>query len=277
MPKPSQPAATSPEPTPAPRTNAADPTTLLALLWRGGDPPRRGPRRTLDLGAVVRGGIVLADRGGLTDLTMRRLATHLGIAPMSLYTYIPGRSELIDLMLDRLYLDLDTPPMAALTPRERVWVVAEANWGLAVAHPWATGIATTRPGLGPGATRKYDYELGAFDGLGLSDVEMDSWLTLLLTVVRGAGQLAGEVAAAGAESGESDEEWWRHAGPALAEHLTPGDYPLAARVGAAAGMAHGGAVDPGHVFRFGIERLLDALDATTRANGVRYNPNTGPA
>jgi AcrR family transcriptional regulator len=258
---------------PAPRTNAADPTALLALLWHGSDTPGRGRRRALDLEAVVGAAIVLADAGGLTDLTMRRLATHLGIAPMSLYTYVPGRHELIDLMLDHIYLDMATPPMAALTPRDRVWVVADANWRLALAHPWATGIATTRPGLGPGATRKYDYELGAFDGLGLSDVEMDSWLTLLLTVVRGAGQLAGEVSAAGLESGESDEEWWRRAGPALAEHLAPSAYPLAARVGTAAGMAHGGAVDPEHVFRFGIERLLVALEAQTRRPG---HPGAGP-
>jgi hypothetical protein len=32
---------------------------------------------------------------------------------------------------------------------------------------------------------KYDYELRAFEGIGLSDVEMDSVLTLVLGYVRG--------------------------------------------------------------------------------------------
>ncbi|MDR1428264.1 MAG: TetR/AcrR family transcriptional regulator C-terminal domain-containing protein [Bifidobacteriaceae bacterium] len=266
---------------PAPRTNAADPTRLLALLWQesstraaptspGLPTPaapitRRGPRRGLEVNAVVRAAIVLADASGLDGLSMRRLATHLGIAPMSLYTYVPAKAELIDLMLDRLYLDMDAPPMASLaTPRERVWAVASTNWDLATAHPWVLGVATTRPGLGPGATRKYDYELGAFDGLGLSDVDMDSWLTLLLTVVRGAAQLRQESADARTDSGESDSEWWESAGPALVAYLTPEAYPLATRVGTAAGAAHGAATAPEHVFRFGVERLLDALNGSDR-------------
>jgi AcrR family transcriptional regulator len=246
---------------PTHRINAADPAALIALLWDGADPPTRGPRRGLTLAEVVRAGIVLADTHGLDELSMRRLAAHLAIAPMSLYTYVPGKAELLDAMLDRLYLDMPRPPMAGLTPRERVQSVAEANWALSLAHPWTMAVATTRPGLGPGATRKYDYELAAFDSLGFTDLAMDSWLTLLLTTVRGVGQLAAEMTTAHQETGDTDAQWWERAGPALARYVTPEEYPLATRVGAAAGSEHGAAIGPEHLFHFAMARFADALDA----------------
>ncbi|MDR1387172.1 MAG: TetR/AcrR family transcriptional regulator C-terminal domain-containing protein [Propionibacteriaceae bacterium] len=250
---------TNPSGGPTARTNAADPARLLLLLWGDGRSTRRGPARSLDVESVVSAGIALADGTGLTSLTIRGLAAHLGIGAMSLYTYVPGKAELVDLMVDRLYLDMDRPAMPSLRPAARIRAVAEANWHLCRAHPWIVRVATTRPGLGPGATAKYEYELGAFQDLGLTDVETDSWLTLLLTVVRGAASLALEVDQARAESGESDQEWWDRAGPVLAAHVTPEEYPLATRIGAAAGAAHGGAVDGEHVFRFGVAKLLDAL------------------
>jgi hypothetical protein len=36
-------------------------------------------------------------------------------------------------------------------------------------------------------------------------------------------------------------------------------YPVAARVGAAAGEAHGGAYGPRHAFEFGLQRVLDGI------------------
>jgi len=43
--------------------------------------------------------------------------------------------------------------------------------------------------------------------------------------------------------------------------LDPAAYPLASRVGAAAGAAHGSAADPDHAYRFGLDRVLDGLAA----------------
>jgi len=34
---------------------------------------------------------------------MRRVAAALGVAPMTLYTYVPGKAELLDMMLDEVY------------------------------------------------------------------------------------------------------------------------------------------------------------------------------
>ena len=88
---------------------------------------------------------------------------------------------------------------------------------------------------------KYEHELAAFDGAGLGDVERDAALSFLLAFVQGAAAAAADAAAAPG----TDAEWWERAGPLLARAVDPERYPLAARVGAAAGEAHGSAHDPG--------------------------------
>ena len=56
-----------------------------------------------------------------------------------------------------------------------------------------------------------------------------------------------------------------YAGPLLAEVVDAQRYPLASRVGTAAGEAQGGAYDAERAFAFGLERLLEGLEALIRA------------
>jgi hypothetical protein len=43
--------------------------------------------------------------------------------------------------------------------------------------------------------------------------------------------------------------------------LDPARYPTAVRVGAAAGAEYGAAHDPARSFRFGLQRVIDGIDA----------------
>lgn len=70
-------------------------------------------------------------------MTMRRLALALGVATMTLYTYIPGKAELVDLLLDAAYLRMCRIDTAGQPRRERLIAVAEENRALYGAHPWA--------------------------------------------------------------------------------------------------------------------------------------------
>ena len=47
--------------------------------------------------------MAIADAEGMAALSMRKVASSLGVGAMSLYTYVPGRSELVELMIDRVY------------------------------------------------------------------------------------------------------------------------------------------------------------------------------
>ena len=242
-------------------SSRGDPARSIALLWR--DPaavPRRGPARAWDLDAVVAAAIGLADGGGLAAVTIRAVARAVGAAPMSLYTYVPGKAELLDLMLDAAYAAMPRADTSARGWRERVRAVAEENRVLFADHPWAARVGTGRPPLGPGSIGKYEHELAAFDGLGLDDVDRDSCLAYVVEFVRAAA-LAVQDAADARAGGQDDAQWWAEAGPVLARVLDPAAYPLASRVGTAAGAAHGSAADPDHAYRFGLDRVLDGLAA----------------
>ena len=81
-------------------SGGGDPKRTMALLWGIGKKPTRGPKPGLSVGRIVGAAIEVADAEGLAALSMRRVADRLGIGTMSLYTYVPGKAELIDVMLD---------------------------------------------------------------------------------------------------------------------------------------------------------------------------------
>ena len=249
-------------------SGSGDPASVLELLWGiAGPRGRRGPRPGLSVERIVRAAIGIADRDGLEAVTMRRLADSLGVRPMALYTYVPGKSELLDLMLDTVYGDM---PQAALLGdgwRERLVAVARDNRALFELHPWAAAISTSRPPLGPGLMAKYEHELSALANAGLDDVETDAALTFLLDFVRSSALAANDARAARQDTGMTDEEWWAANAPLLARVVDEDAYPTAARVGAAAGAAHGGAYSPDHAWEFGLARVLDGLGVLIERRG----------
>jgi hypothetical protein len=186
---------------------------------------------------------------------------------MTLYTYVPGRGELLDLMLDAVYAQMPESRHEGGGWRDRVRALAEANRALFERHPWVAGVDTMRPGLGPGAVGKYDRELRAFDGRGLDDVTMDAALAWVLAFVQGWARTALAAVRIQRDSALTEEEWWADAAPILAQVMTPEAYPLAVRVGRAAGEAHGAAWEAGHAFDFGLERVLDGLAPLLEVDG----------
>lgn len=237
-----------------------DPARTLALLWRQQEPSGRGPRPGLDVDAVVAAAVAAADRAGAEALTMRRLAADLGVAPMTLYTYVPGKAELLDLVLDALYRSMTRTDTADEPWRTRVTVVAEENRVLHDAHPWVLPLLGGRPLLGPGETAKYEHELAAFDDAGLDDVDRDAALTFVLDFVVASSRTRHRSArVVAASDGGTDEQWWAEQAPLLARVFDADAYPRAVRIGSAAGAAQGSARDPDHAWRFGLARVLDGL------------------
>ncbi|MEU6585119.1 TetR/AcrR family transcriptional regulator C-terminal domain-containing protein [Nocardia sp. NPDC046763] len=245
------------------RSSAGDPVRTLELLWRepGSGGSARGPKQRTTLDAVIAAALEIADGEGLGALTMRSVAAKLGITPMATYTYVPGKAELLDLMLDTVYQRMPRHDLTGMPWRERVSTIAAENRALLAEHPWVAYLPTTRPPLGPGVAAKYDHELCAFDGLGLGDLEMDAALTYVLGFVTSTAQLAIDTARAATESGHSDREWWERAAPLLARVFDARRYPLAARIGAVAGQAHDSAYSADHAYEFGLARVLDGLAA----------------
>ncbi|HWD02501.1 MAG TPA: TetR/AcrR family transcriptional regulator [Amycolatopsis sp.] len=247
-------------------TGGGDPQRTIELLWGVPGPPRRGPKPKLTVAEVVTTAIRLADEDGLDSVTMRRVADELGVAPMSLYTYVPGRAELIDLMLDTAHGEL-TAELPGTGWRAALAAVAEDQWRLYHRHPWLVQITAGRPPLGPHTFAKYERELSALDGLELDDLELDAVVGLVTGFVHGAARGSVDAVRTVRRSGLTDAEWWARSAPVLARipAAAAENFPRASRVGSAAGEAHNAASDPEHHFRFGLARILDGIEQLVAA------------
>ena len=243
-------------------TGTGDPARSMALLWRtpAEGAVRPGPKSSLDVDRIVAAAVRLADTEGLAALSMRRVAGELGVPVMTLYGHVPGKGELVDLMLDSALADLypDEGVVTSGAWRTRLRTVARANWEFFVAHPWGLHVSTGRPPLGPGIMRKYELELRSVDGLGLAELQMDLVVTLVNGFVRGTVGGVHEKADAERVTGVTEDEWWAATEPYVAQVFDAERYPTAARVGPVAGEELG-AYDPHRSFEFGLDRLLDGI------------------
>lgn len=242
-----------------PATAAADPVRTLALLW---GPQDRPGRSGLTVRAIVQAAIALADGSGIDALSMRGVAERLGAGTMSLYTHVPGKPSLIELMIDtvngELYNDLDEPASQGGW-RAGLRFVARRNWDLYAAHPWLLRTPQGRPVLGPNVNRKYEAELRSLDGIGLTDLEMDGVLTTVLVHVQGLARWQAALESERDGSGQDDEQWWTSMGPALAAVMDASAFPVAGRVGRAVGEYLNSAGDPAGALDFGLDRIIDGI------------------
>lgn len=241
----------------------------IELLWGKRKAATRGPKQTLDVQTIVATAVDLADRKGLEAASMRCVATALGKGTMSLYTYVPGKGELLDLMIDRALGD--GPPFE---PTGEGWradleALMRHQWDFYERHPWVLEVSGARAVLGPNEMAGYEQALAVVDGLGLSGPEMAHVISFVSQYVRGAAQAFHEARRAEAETGLSDDEWWTERADAMDELL--GDeweaFPVASRISDEGAFLVDDSEEPYNVARtraeleFGIQRVLDGLES----------------
>lgn len=242
-------------------STADDARMLVRLLWRaecGAGGPRRGPRQRVSVDDIVTTAIRRADAGGLGAVSMRSLASDLGVGPMSLYTYVPTRDVLVALMVDAVAADTPMPPSSP-TVVESLAGVARALRAECLTHPWLLEASPWRQVLGPHRLARYERQLELLEPLDISDVQRDNIIALIgAFVVGNAREAVGERVAA-AETGMSDAHWWEIVGPELAAVVPDGAFPLSDRVGTAVGELRQAPGAPAEAFEFGLSRVLDGL------------------
>ncbi|MDB1088147.1 TetR/AcrR family transcriptional regulator [Streptomyces sp. ACA25] len=227
----------------------------MALLWEGKEPAARGPRPGLSLDRIVTAAVELADREGLAALSMRKVAAELGVGTMSLYRYVPGKGELLDLMLD--HVNGPTEPLEE--HRGKHWrvlleYIAEGTWELYTAHPWLLQVNQTRPVLGPKGMAGFDFALAALNGLGLSGPEKIGIILAVDHFVTGTARTFVLQQQVGRESELTDEEFWEAQGPYLERAMAGGSYPEVAALPEGAFD-----FDGRQALEFGLRPLLDGL------------------
>lgn len=238
---------------------------------------------------IVDAAIAVADAEGMAALSMRAVGERLGRTAMALYTYVPGKNELVDLMYDRALGELpggyDTS--AGWRPALAAW--AEDTWAFYLRHPWMLQVSQARPVLGPGEYRALEALLGVLAGTGLAARQVRRAVAALSSVVRGAALTLAESRQAVRATGLSEERWWTGRADVLRD-LAPGfaeRFPLVARLHADDTAAHeaeaatGDGTDDGSgdgagevpyleraardAFEGGLELVLDGIETAVAA------------
>ncbi|MFC4019505.1 TetR/AcrR family transcriptional regulator [Micromonospora sp. GCM10011542] len=232
---------------PADPGGAAERRRLVDLLWAAPYAPRRGPRPTLTLPAIARAGIVIADADGLGAVTMQRVAESLDVTKMALYRYVPGKAELVALMIE---MGVGAPPAQ---PANGGWRDQLDDWARRMfdrfrRHPWALAATVGVRMMGPNELGWLERAIAALDGTGLDGGEKLDVAVLLLGHVR---NLAQQVAAIPTDTPE------QAMAPGLADLLRGREDRFPALLAAAASAASHDSRD--QALDFGLSRILDGV------------------
>ena len=150
------------------------------LLWPSQSIPKRGPKPRMTLERIVAAAVGIADTEGLAAASMQRVADELGATKMSLYRYVPGKSELTALMLDKR---LGAPPAPA-TAAQPDWRTALSAWTIEIHRrfseaPWTLELAVGARVIGPNELAWTERGLAALTGTPLTGAEQLDVLALL--------------------------------------------------------------------------------------------------
>lgn len=226
----------------------------VEFLWGERAQPTRGPKPALTLAGITDVAIAVADAEGLAAVSMQRVAAELGKTKMSLYRYLPGKAELVALMIERA---IGEPPVL----RASSWRAALTEWSESLfaaylRHPWSVDATVGRRPLGP-------HELGWMESA-LAALGNDSGLTGAerldaIAVLAGHARMLAQQAAA-----RLDEKQMTAAmGEVVMRHGERFPQLTAAMRETA---AEGG---QNQAFSFGLERILDGLAALIDRRAAR--------
>ena len=140
-------------------------------------------RPALTRARVVAAALELADQEGLERLSMRRLATELGVEAMSLYHHVADKSDLYDAMVGAVLDEVELPIDG--TWAERVEAIAGELRRVSLAHSHAHQLVLTRGFRVPAVLRPADALLEALRSSGMSDAEAVRGFWTLLSYVMG--------------------------------------------------------------------------------------------
>lgn len=242
---------------------------ILRLLWRGRlgvERGSRGPRKRLNVDEILDAAIALAGEIGLESFSMRKVAERIGVSVMALYTYVPDRSGLLGLMVDEVAGRTPLPVLSG-SVRERLRAISAVLWEEYHRHPWLPEALSHRPWIGPHLSARYEWELEALEDSGLDDISMDHTIALIESHTLASAVAGLQAERLAAASGVSDLEWWQANAPILDQVMTEDDFPVSGRVGQAVGEAYQAVTSHQAIYEYGLEVILDGLEARLRAAG----------
>ncbi|MFE7741581.1 TetR/AcrR family transcriptional regulator [Nocardia sp. NPDC057455] len=222
-------------------------------------PPRERKQPSLSREQIVAEAVLLLDADGIEALSMRKLGTRLGAGATSLYRHVANKDELIELVVDEVYGELELPePLDPADWRPSIAAGARSLRAMALRHPWVATVLgqVGLVHLGPNVMRMSERMLAQFEAAGFPPEETEQALGTLISYVIGTAISEAAYLAMIARSGMDEREWVAGLLPAVDE-ATLGLRRL--RQGAADQRDK----DPGQIredtFTYGLDRVLDGL------------------
>ncbi|MGW9309708.1 TetR/AcrR family transcriptional regulator [Saccharomonospora azurea] len=244
----------------------------VALLWKTAAEPSRGPRPTLSLDRIAEAGARIADAEGLEAVSMQRVARELGYSTMSLYRHVPGKEQLVEVMMDSC---AGTPPAADADDDEADWrqeieTWVRALWDTYVRHPWMLRVPIGAPPIGPGQLAWFEAALRPLSRAGLREENLVSVVVFLLGAVRQFAAMSSDLAEARARGQVSATEAEADYEAALRDVVSAERFPMLAQLVHDGTFQPTGRPDSGMLddLDFGVQRVLDGLESYLRRQEV---------
>jgi AcrR family transcriptional regulator len=191
-------------------------------IWDIPEHGSRGPKGRHDRAAVAAAAIRLADAGGLDAVTMRGVAVELGIAPMSLYNYVPTKDHLIQLMIDMAGGEYRFPDPAAADQRAAIADLARQGRDITRRHPWLPDAVRRPMVIGPNGLRYIDCFLGLLADSALDTATKMVFISLINGFAIMYGGIEATLASQQASTGVSPDQHQAAQVAALASAATTG-------------------------------------------------------
>jgi AcrR family transcriptional regulator len=229
--------------------------------------PRREPRSSLTREQIVAEALRLLDAEGVDALSMRKLAAGLGVGATSLYWHVANRDELIDLVIDKVYGELDLPGAdeargGADDWREAARRLAHSIRATTLRHPWVVSMLDRLVGatfLGPNLATATERMFALFEGAGFELREAERALNTMISYVFGVAIAEAAWHNWLVRHGKTAREWLDESRRSIDTPTTEGLERLRAVITAYEGS------DPEAIsnedFEYGLERVLDGLQA----------------
>jgi AcrR family transcriptional regulator len=226
-------------------------------IWELPEHGERGPKARYSRDTIAAAAVALADAEGLDAVTMRRMATELGLGTMSLYNYVPTKDHLVQLMIDQVGTEYRFPGQHPADIRQAIVDLARQGRDITQRHPWLPRVIATRPPvMGPAALRYLDYFLGLLSGTGLDTASKMEVLAMVNGFAVSYGGMQAALAEDRTRTGVTAEQQAAAQVGQLVAAATTGRYPnLTAALSAPAPPAP----DADEIFDSCIRRLVDGF------------------